>query len=206
MPRPGLHRNSIVDTALDLVDEVGLDKLSTRALADRLGVASPALYWHFRNKDDLVTAMAEAMSLGLPGVDGAPDLGRRPGRAAVAGWLIERAQQFRQVLLSRRDGARMHAGSRPPTARLAAIELQLEALGRIGFDPITAARVTVAISRFVVGWVLEEQAETPGEDIDVDPTLYPTVAAALTARTQQDPDADFTASLTAIVHGLVSRS
>lgn len=205
MPRPGLHRDQIVDTALALVDDVGLDKLSTRALADRLGVASPALYWHFRSKDDLVAAMVEAMSLGLPGVEGAPDLGRRPSRAAVAAWLTERAEQFRRVLLSRRDGARMHAGSRPPTARLSAVETQLDALRRIGFDPVAAVRVTLAISRFVVGWVLEEQAETSQHLPVLDPALYPNIAAAVAALTEQDPDADFTATVTAIVTGLVHR-
>ena len=203
MPRVGLHRDLIVAAALDLVDEIGLDRFSTRALADRLDVRSPALYWHFQNKQDLVAAMAEAMSLQLPGIEGAPDLGRRPSRAAVAGYLVQRAQDFRRVLLSRRDGARLHAGSRPPMTRLDAVEAQLEVLVGVGLDPIAAARATLAISRFVVGWVLEEQAAYPSDEQMPDTTEYPNLSAAVAVLTQDDPDADFTATLTAVVNGLV---
>ncbi|WFR67498.1 TetR family transcriptional regulator [Curtobacterium flaccumfaciens] len=45
-----LERERVIQEALDLLDEVGLDKVSTRALARRLGVEQPSLYWHFRNK------------------------------------------------------------------------------------------------------------------------------------------------------------
>lgn len=204
MARTGLDRQRIVAVALDLVDEVGLDGLSTRALATRLQVQSPALYWHFANKEALVAAMADAMMVGLPDAESAPELmGRRAGRAAVSRWLADRAQLFRRVLLSRRDGARIHAGSRPPAARLAGVEVQLTALHRVGFTPIAAARVTVAISRFVVGWVLEEQAGDPHPEQAGDPLAYPVLTAASAALDESDPDAEFTACLTAVVDGLV---
>ncbi|MFY1991981.1 TetR family transcriptional regulator [Achromobacter xylosoxidans] len=53
-----LNRETVVAEALDLLDEVGLEGISTRRLAVRLDVEQPSLYWHFRKKEDLLTAMA----------------------------------------------------------------------------------------------------------------------------------------------------
>ena len=60
-----IDRDRIVEEALQLLNEVGIDKLSTRKLAERLGVQQPALYWHFKNRDDLVRALYERSRLPL---------------------------------------------------------------------------------------------------------------------------------------------
>lgn len=54
----GISREQAVRTALDLLDDVGLDGLTLRALAARLDVQAPALYWHFTGKQDLLDEMA----------------------------------------------------------------------------------------------------------------------------------------------------
>jgi TetR/AcrR family transcriptional regulator, tetracycline repressor protein len=71
--RAGLTRDLVVRAALDLLDEVGLDKLSTRRLADRLGVRSPALYWHVKDKPQLLDLMAQELLR--------PDTSARPAPA-----------------------------------------------------------------------------------------------------------------------------
>jgi AcrR family transcriptional regulator len=48
-----LDRAVIVATALMLLDEVGIDGLSTRRLAAELGIKSASLYWHFKDKAEL---------------------------------------------------------------------------------------------------------------------------------------------------------
>ena len=45
---------AIVQAALDLLDETGMDGLTVRALASRLGVQAPALYWHVPSKQALL--------------------------------------------------------------------------------------------------------------------------------------------------------
>ena len=55
-----IDRAVAVREALALLDEVGLDGVSTRAVARRLGVEQPSLYWHFKNKQELLAAMAAA--------------------------------------------------------------------------------------------------------------------------------------------------
>src|SRR4030095_4577763 len=57
----GLTRPTIVHTALELLDEVGLEGLTVRRPAAARGVQSPALYWHFRSKQQLLDQMADAI-------------------------------------------------------------------------------------------------------------------------------------------------
>ena len=51
---PPLSRDRIVATALDLLDAHGLDGLTMRRLADRLGAGVMSLYWHVDNKEDVL--------------------------------------------------------------------------------------------------------------------------------------------------------
>ncbi|MEZ5167474.1 MAG: TetR family transcriptional regulator [Acidimicrobiales bacterium] len=51
---PRISRSSVVDAAI----EVGLDDLSMDAVADRLGVTTPALYTHVRSRAELIQLAA----------------------------------------------------------------------------------------------------------------------------------------------------
>lgn len=59
--RGELTRDGIVRAALRLVTEEGLAKLTMRRLGTELGVEGMALYHHFRNKDELLQALAESV-------------------------------------------------------------------------------------------------------------------------------------------------
>ncbi|SFU12524.1 TetR/AcrR family transcriptional regulator C-terminal domain-containing protein [Mesorhizobium sp. YR577] len=50
---PPLSRERIVATAVDLLDAQGLDGMTMRRLADRLGSGVMSLYWHVDNKEDV---------------------------------------------------------------------------------------------------------------------------------------------------------
>jgi TetR/AcrR family tetracycline transcriptional repressor len=56
-----LDRQQVVDEALRLLDGEGLDALSLRTLAGRLGVQAPTLYWHIGSKAELLDALADAI-------------------------------------------------------------------------------------------------------------------------------------------------
>jgi TetR/AcrR family tetracycline transcriptional repressor len=60
-----LSRDEVMAGALALLDEAGLDELSMRSLARSLGVQAGAIYWHFKDRQDLEDAMVEAMFHGL---------------------------------------------------------------------------------------------------------------------------------------------
>ncbi len=136
----------------DLLNEVGVDGLTTRKLAERLGVQQPALYWHFRNKRALLDALAEAMLAEnhTHSVPRADDDWRS--------FLIGNARSFRQALLAYRDGARIHAGTRPGAPQMETADAQLRFLCEAGFSAGDAVNALMTISYFTVGAVLEEQA------------------------------------------------
>ncbi len=148
-----LQRDAVIETALRLLDEVGVDGLSTRRLAAELGVQQPALYWHFRNKRALLDALAEAM-LARNHAHSLPRAGDN-WRAFLEG----NARSFRKALLSHRDGARIHAGTVPERPKFEMAEAQLRFLTDQGFEPPTALHALLTVSYYVVGSVLEEQSE-----------------------------------------------
>jgi len=57
----GLTRERLVGAALDLIGEEGLEGLSMRALADRLEVKAASLYWHVRDRRELLELLAESI-------------------------------------------------------------------------------------------------------------------------------------------------
>jgi len=60
MTKPALSRSAYVDAALDIIAELGVDKLSMRKVATQLGVSPMAMYKHFSAKDDLLAAAFDA--------------------------------------------------------------------------------------------------------------------------------------------------
>jgi TetR/AcrR family tetracycline transcriptional repressor len=59
--KQGLTRERLVDAALALIGEEGLEGLSMRALAERLQVKAASLYWHVRDRRELVELLAESI-------------------------------------------------------------------------------------------------------------------------------------------------
>lgn len=72
MPRPKeaiLSRSLIRDQALAIIDEHGLDALTMRELAARLGVQAASLYTHFPNKNAVLDAVAERLATRIDPAD-----------------------------------------------------------------------------------------------------------------------------------------
>ena len=149
--RPALDRTAIVEAALKLLDEVGLDQLSTRRLAAELGVKGPSLYWHFKNMAELRDLMADKLLTdALPAPDAFDDWRT---------WLAEGARSTRRAALSRRDGARILAGGRPTEARRAnRFAPNIARLQREGFSENDARACFMVLARFAMGFALAEQA------------------------------------------------
>ncbi|WP_206797473.1 TetR/AcrR family transcriptional regulator C-terminal domain-containing protein [Amycolatopsis sp. MtRt-6] len=170
--RPGVTRHTMIETALRLLDDVGLDGLTVRRLAAELGVQSPALYWHIRSKQQLLDGMAEAIIVAAgmgPPRDGEP----------WQDWLARRARAYRRSLLAHRDGARIVAGAAwlsPATIQM--FNDELSALVDRGFTPVLALRTIATISQYVNGFVLLEQAK-PREPAENPADPFATLAGLL---------------------------
>jgi TetR/AcrR family tetracycline transcriptional repressor len=161
-----LERGAVVHEALALLDEVGLDGVSTRALARRLRVEQPSLYWHFRNKRELMAAMAAAAVAPLDATP-LPTVGE-DWRA----WFLDNHRRFRRALLDHRDGARLHAGSTPSGDTRDRLMLKLAFLEQSGLAQADAIAGMLAASRFTVGSALEQQAD-PDQDAGHTPEEHP---------------------------------
>ena len=178
--RSRLDRAVIVKAALVLLNEVGLDGLSTRRLAERLGVQSPTLYWHVTNKQELLDLMATAILFRAP-----PDFSME---GDWWNWMGDLARIIRRNILEYRDGARVVAGTRPSTALGPnGLPELFDRLAAAGLDRADAWHVLACLSRFALGWTMDEQAahaRPPGDG----PVI--------------DFDAEFEFGLQALLHGL----
>jgi TetR/AcrR family tetracycline transcriptional repressor len=56
-----LSRDAVIERAMDLADAEGLDAVTIRRLAQQFGVTPMALYWHVKNKDELLDAMGDRL-------------------------------------------------------------------------------------------------------------------------------------------------
>ncbi|MFD6437634.1 TetR/AcrR family transcriptional regulator C-terminal domain-containing protein [Streptomyces venezuelae] len=192
-----MNRETVVTEALDLLDEVGLDTVSTRRLAKRLGVEQPSLYYHFRTKKDLLAAMAAAAmaphaTAPLP----SPEDDWRE-------WFLENSRSFRRTLLMRRDGARLHAGT-TPTGDLDRIRHKLAFLVASGVPEKDAQMAMLAAGRYTVGCVLEEQADAdPGRGSGSDAGSEGELPADVPVI---DPEAAFEAGLALLLDGLTQHT
>jgi TetR/AcrR family tetracycline transcriptional repressor len=145
-----LDVDRIVTAAFAMLDDAGLDGLSMRALAGRLGVQAPALYWHFTNKSELLSAMARRVYAGA--------------RANVVddgswrSWLIGFGTALHAVFTEQRDRAQLcaiarPAGNRAPDAVGDAIAAPLIARG---LDRGQALSRQASVIAFALGWALYE--------------------------------------------------
>jgi TetR/AcrR family tetracycline transcriptional repressor len=192
-----LDRDRIVQTALRLLDEVGLEALSLRRLASDLDVHASALYWHFRNKQELLDEMARAVAATTP-----TEQKTTTGALAWDAWLRSTAYAWRQAMLSHRDGALLLTAARPANDQVAILERLLEALVAAGFSPVDAMRGFFTITNYVLGAVLEQQRgpRDDAEEVHGAVGLGPTLSAA--RETVLDRDAMFEHGLRLILDGM----
>ena len=154
--RPPLDRTRVAETALRLLNEVGLDGLTLRAIARELEVKAPALYWHFEDKqallDEMATLMHRRMVAGL-GLDADDTWQER---------LLKTSRGLRSALLGYRDGAKVYSGSRlTGTDHAAGLEDTLRLLTAAGFTLDQAVAAGRAVNLYTLGFVTEEQGVRP---------------------------------------------
>ncbi|GAA2609012.1 hypothetical protein GCM10010399_44800 [Dactylosporangium fulvum] len=88
-----LSRATVAERALRLGDEEGLEAVTIRRLAQELGVTPMALYWHFKNKDELLFGITDHVLAGV-----------RADRDADDPWPV----QLRAMVTALLDAMRKH--------------------------------------------------------------------------------------------------
>jgi TetR/AcrR family transcriptional regulator, tetracycline repressor protein len=211
MAQVKLERETVVREALRLLDRVGFERLTVRRLAGELDVQAPALYWHFRNKEDLLDEMATTVFIDAVR-DPAwpePDLNWRE-------WAEQLGTRLRQMLLRYRDGARIFSGRFLADPSLYQImETSLRKFTDAGFSLRDATQGLNTIYCYAIGFAIEEQAvyPRPGKRRKryelserakrLDKTRFP-LAAAAGEHTFADFEKHFERGLRIIIEGFSS--
>lgn len=147
-------RQLILAQAFSVLNEMGLEGLTLRRLAARLGVKAPAIYWHFKNKQDLMDEMATQVF--REALEEAPVF---DATQTWRNWAISYCRGLRRTLLRYREGAKMFSGTYLTDATLyAPMEASLRKLTGAGFTLRHAVVGMGALYSYVVGYVIEEQA------------------------------------------------
>ncbi len=152
-PRNSLSDERILQEALALIDELGLEGLTTRALGRRLGVDSTAVYRHFRSKDELLSALAGR----IVGGSGGEPPASTDGDGSLRG-------QLRNAWLGLRRALLAHPAMIPIVVRRplrgantwASAEHALGLLRQAGFGDHDAARAYMALLSYTLGHAMLE--------------------------------------------------
>jgi TetR/AcrR family tetracycline transcriptional repressor len=145
-----LRRDEVLQGALGLLDDAGLDALTMRRLAAKLGVQAGAIYWHFANKQELVDAMVEAL---MSGVLARPTKGRWDEQ------LAELARRIAASLAKHRDGAVLTTKALKPGPESLGVSEKMLAIAReAGFSKGASIAATSVLGYYVLGYVTDMQA------------------------------------------------
>jgi AcrR family transcriptional regulator len=210
--REKLTRDRIIDAALLIMDDEGLDAVSMRRVGRELGVEAMSLYHHVRDKDDLLLGIRERVlsTFSDPGTQG--DWETRAREAARSWRHILRAHPNIMVLISESKKYEMTPTSMRPT------ETALRLLREVGLPEDDAVKAFCALGGFIVGFVMFEIGVTHASGPeDAPPTQeglvsalpsdeFPCFMASLPYLMRGDLDERFEYGLDLLIAGIKSKS
>src|ERR1700761_4868448 len=154
-PRRRLSRPLVLETAVALADQDGLDGFSMRRLAQELGVVPMALYKHVANRDELLDGMVDVVfaEIESPSID-------EDWRSA----LRRRAISAREALKRHKWALGLMESRHPGPANLRNHNAVMGCLREAGFSFEMAIHAYSAQDAYIYGFALQEQDlafETP---------------------------------------------
>lgn len=198
-----------------MAEDVGVQAVTMRSLADSLGVSAMSLYAHVTDKDDILDAVIESRlrTVGLPDTNG-------PWQH----WIVEISQALRAILVA--EPALLDRYSRRPVgvpAALTRMDTALDVLIRSGFEDAAAVTAFAAVHTYTIGFAALEASRgtsagrarrSPTSLADTHLEYWPAHFATLDTgdfpqltRLRPDlvaftTDQQFSAGLTALIDGL----
>ncbi len=202
-PQASPARTELIDAAVAIADDAGLDAVSIRRVAGRVGIRTMSLYTHVASKDDLLALMFERISAELIVPTPLPPDGREQLR------LIAR-RAFDSYLA---HPWMLHAfGRRPATGpnQLRRAEQSASAVNSLGIDTAKAWTALSIVHEWTMGHALH--AVTLREDIALNKRLqatdaadYPNASRALKSSEVRPNRAVFEEGLESVLDGIEKR-
>lgn len=202
-PRGSLNRSRIIDAAVELADEIGLEPMTIRRLAEHLGTRPMSLYHYVGGKEEIVDGMVGRV---FDEVE-RPDPGR-PWKDSIR----DRARSLRAALRRHPWAIPIMESRRTPGADiLDHHEAMLTTWLGTGFPLSIVAHGVAAVDAFVYGFALQEAALPFGDregDLaeaseqiiaPLSPKKYPSLVR-FTAEHVMQPGYDFGDSFEAGLH------
>jgi TetR/AcrR family transcriptional regulator, tetracycline repressor protein len=165
--RAPVTADAVIDTALAVIDEDGLDALTMRRLAHDLGVEPVTIYRQLPNKDAILAGVAEKLwrEMAPPGTDGGVAAGHGADETAGAGTnaaaaLPDWREQVRGMWLALDGLMQAHPNAIPIIARGGSYSASagegtagmLRVFKDAGLSPKEAAELLHILSACVVGF------------------------------------------------------
>jgi AcrR family transcriptional regulator len=144
-PRRPLNRERVLQAALGLADREGIDALSMRRLAQDLGVEAMTLYYHVRNKGDLLDGLADLVTSEFE-----PPRPGDPWKPAVRAAAIS----AHDALMRHPWAAELSFKTSVSQARLHWMDAFLGTLRAGGFSPAMTHHAYHALDSHIVGFTL----------------------------------------------------
>lgn len=205
--RPSASFDKIISTALDMVDEVGVEAFTLRLLADRLGSGTATLYRHADSKAEYLAYVVDKF-LGEVPLDGKP-----PEQVSWQDVLNQIAEVLYRKLKAHPNLVPLLVSQVPvgPNA-LRIRELGLRVLLANGFPPRLAAQTYTTVAHYVIGFASQQHeagAPESRESADLrrfyeklDPTAFPATFAVAQHLPGTSADDEFHFGLKLIIDGL----
>lgn len=155
--RAPLSRERVLQTALALADQGGIDSLSMRRLGQQLGVEAMALYYHFKNKSEVLDGIVDLVfrEIDLPTIGD-------DWKAAMR----QRAFSVRDALMRHRWAIGMlESRANPGPANLRHHDAVIGCLRAAGFDMAMAAHAYSLLDAYIYGFALTKM-NLPFEALD----------------------------------------
>lgn len=155
-PRGSLDRRTVAATAIEVIEEHGIDSLTMRALASELDCGTMTLYSHVRNRDDLIVAILERLieELDVVANTSHPDDGWRDVLTRLFGAYRELGERhpraFELLALAPYD-------AEPVASHLEGV---LASLVRTGLSPDDARTVLAISDAFATGFLVVRARST----------------------------------------------
>jgi AcrR family transcriptional regulator len=139
----------VLRTAIDLADEGGLESLSMRKLARRLGVEAMSLYNHVANKDDLFDGIADILVGEIEVPSGGGDWKAAMRRRAISA----------RGMLSRHPwaGGLIESRTNPSPARMQYPNAVIGSMREAGFSIELAIHAFFIVDSYIYGFALQEK-------------------------------------------------